>query len=68
MATKLIYMRVQLSKDSEESAKLRLGTYEPPEGWRVHSMAISESRDSYAGYIHLLLEASVDTDRHPYRG
>jgi hypothetical protein len=65
--TKLIYKRVPYSRNSPEWIKLDLGTYEPPDGWRVHSMAISESDNSYAGSVHLLLEASIETDEHPYR-
>lgn len=66
MSTKLVYRKVVFGRDNIEFHKLDMGTYEPPAGWRVHSMGISESGSHYAGYIHLLLEASV-SDGEPYR-
>lgn len=66
MATKLVYKRVRYTDNSPEWDQFNEGTYQPPEGWRVHSMTITESHTSYTGNIHLLLEASV-TEGEPYR-
>jgi hypothetical protein len=67
MTTKLVYKRIWFNRSSPESIALDAGTYEPPNGWRVHSMSISETEYSYSGYIHLLLEATVDVSDKPYR-
>lgn len=74
MSTKLIYKRVSYSKTTIEYQQLTEGVYEPPDGWRVHSMAVGhyydhrQDRITYDGYVYLLLEASVPTDGTPYRG
>jgi len=65
--SKLVYKKVRYLHTSLEYNRLVNGTYSPPEGWRVHSMGMSESANCYDGYIHLLLEASVP-DGAPYRG
>ena len=66
MSTKLIYKRIHFDRGDEAWQRLNDGAYEPPDGWRVHSMAITTAMDYYAGRVHLLLEATVNVGE-PYR-
>lgn len=62
----LVYKKISFYNDSVDAFRLRDGTYQPPEGWRIVSMSITESDSHYAGIVHLLLEASVPRGE-PYR-